>query len=127
MAGRGAKASASLQSRIKRMMQSDEDVGKVAKAAPMLIGAALRGRHCLLSHASIMRGCPNMSKYQTGWSHHTQQVALYLAAASQPTPARRRRALLAAKALDIFLASLVEGAAGIARGRGAKMLTASHM
>lgn len=39
MAGKGLKSSANLQARIKKMMQSDEDVGKVAKAAPVLIGA----------------------------------------------------------------------------------------
>ncbi|KAL4450166.1 hypothetical protein ABPG77_010835 [Micractinium sp. CCAP 211/92] len=69
MSKSGIKASANLQARIKRMMQSDEDVGKVAKASPVLI----------------------------------------------------------AKALDIFLASIVEGAAAIAESRGAKMLTASHL
>lgn len=45
MAKSGIKASANLQARIKRMMQSDEDVGKVAKASPVLIGA----RHALSS------------------------------------------------------------------------------
>ena len=39
MADKGIKASATLQARIKKMMQSDDDVGKVAKAAPVLIGA----------------------------------------------------------------------------------------
>ena len=42
-ADKGIKASASLQARIKKMMQSDEDVGKVAKASPVLIGARKAG------------------------------------------------------------------------------------
>jgi hypothetical protein len=37
MAGK-LKPSTNLQARIKKMMQSDEDVGKVAKASPVLIG-----------------------------------------------------------------------------------------
>lgn len=41
MAKSGIKASSNLQARIKRMMQSDEDVGKVAKASPVLIGEHL--------------------------------------------------------------------------------------
>lgn len=69
MAGKGIKASTNLQARIKKMMQSDEDVGKVSKASPVLI----------------------------------------------------------AKALDVFLQSIVEGAAQIATGRGARMLTQSHI
>lgn len=38
MAAKPGKPNAALQARIKRMMQSDEDVGKVAKASPVLIG-----------------------------------------------------------------------------------------
>lgn len=43
MASKGMKASTNLQARIKKMMQSDEDVGKVSKASPVLIGAFSSG------------------------------------------------------------------------------------
>ena len=51
----GAKSNAVLHARIKKMMQSDEDVGKVAKASPALIGACSR---CTWGGALCQRGCP---------------------------------------------------------------------
>ena len=103
MAGKGARSNATLLARIKRMMQSDEDVGKVAKASPVLIGARSFGT----AVPRLLQGCP------------TSQVAHPAA----PAPTRHP----AAKALDVFLHGLVEGAAGIAAARGARMLTPSHM
>jgi hypothetical protein len=45
MASSKGKGSAALQARIKKMMQSDEDVGKVAKASPVVIGENLQHKH----------------------------------------------------------------------------------
>ena len=58
MADKGLKASASLQARIKKMMQSDEDVGKVAKAAPVLIGARLQAVRSGAGNVSRVLACP---------------------------------------------------------------------
>lgn len=41
--GKVFRNNAPLTSRVKKMMQSDEDVGKVAKATPVLIGACTTG------------------------------------------------------------------------------------
>jgi Histone-like transcription factor (CBF/NF-Y) and archaeal histone len=41
-AARKARKPNPLANRIKRLMQTDEDVGKIAQASPALIGAALR-------------------------------------------------------------------------------------
>ena len=115
-ADKGLKASASLQARIKKMMQSDEDVGKVAKAAPVLIGARL-GRSGGERPACVAgAGLPRL----TAGLHFANKLCT-------------RRALPpwcccgAAKALDVFLQSMVDGAAQVAEGRGARMLTPSHM
>ncbi len=69
MSSKGTTHNTALHARIKRMMQSDEDVGKVAKPTPVII----------------------------------------------------------AKALELFLHGLVQGAARVAEGRGARTLTAAHL
>ena len=101
--GSGGRAAGNLHARIKKMMQSDEDVGKVAKASPALIGAPPRPAlppacRCAWAAGAHARGRPGVHP-------------------SAP----------AARALDIFLEGLVGGAAAVAQRRGARMLTASHM
>ncbi len=53
--GKAAKASSNLQARIKKMMQSDEDVGKVAKASPVLIGVCRIQEHW----TAAINACPH--------------------------------------------------------------------
>ena len=50
-AARKARKANPLANRIKRLMQTDEDVGKIAQASPALIGSALRHAPALISLA----------------------------------------------------------------------------
>lgn len=74
--------------RIKRIMQADEDVGKVAQVTPTAV--------CKFHHLS-----------------ETQDVLLM--------------PCLTAKALELFMISLVTKAADQARARSAKKVTAAHL
>ena len=131
MAGKGIKSSSNLQARIKKMMQSDEDVGKVAKAAPVLIGAPGWGAASCVRQSDCALQC--MSQHfglklrGAGDSRSICTVHPSPEPFSPWAPPPHLPRLPAAKALDVFLLQLVQGAADIAQRRGAKMLTASHM
>lgn len=101
------KTPSTLLSRIKKMMQQDEDVGKVAKGAPVLIGACVKWGSRLQSWPGC-RDCTDRGCQAT--------------TPMPPTPVPT-----AARAMDTFLEGLMAGAVGVAEARGAKALTASHL
>lgn len=103
------KPPTTLLNRIKKMMQQDDDVGKVAKGAPVLIGGCREASTGCLE-AQSTTGCLEQVVRIMPWWHHSVLPA--------PTTA---------KAMDVFMEGLVAGAVGVAEGRGAKMLTASHL
>ena len=95
--------------RIKKMMQADEDVGKVAKASPILICECV-GRGDSASSEEFCRALGPCLK--ATYSIPSQRMHLFPRAA---------------KALDEFLHALLDGAAAVAQERGAKTLTSSHL
>lgn len=128
--------------RIKRMMQSDEDVGRVAKATPILICEC--GRRVTLRCSRW--GGPAVPALEPGFCTAWQDARAKGSTGATPDAARPTAAgcgretavpgqtpqapthpTTAAKALDVFLANLVEGAVRLAQERGAKALTAAHM
>lgn len=80
--------------RIKKIMQADEDVGKVAQATPVLI-------------------CKSLPAFiNPSWGY----LLTYVASGNR-----------AAKALELFMASIVEETVKETRSRGAKKMTPYHV
>lgn len=101
-----AKKACPLAARIKRLMQADDDVGKISQATPVLLGAqrggALGGNAC-----TRRRGC----------CLHTCVLSACLAGAVRH----------AARAMELFLQRLCEKTAAVAQSRQAKTVSASHL
>lgn len=103
--GTMGKKSHPLAARIKRVMQADEDVGKIAQATPFLMGGS-RNNGCDLGGHQHGSSSPwSMANWHQLWLsfRHTE------------------------RALELFLQQLCERAAAVAQDRGAKTVTPSHV
>lgn len=100
-----------LASRVKRIMQSDEDVGKIAQATPVLIGEPPR----LSSRpAPATAAAP---RQLTPQPHFPTQQHL-----PPPPPLNSP-----ARAMELFLQQLCDNSARVARERGAKTVASGHL
>lgn len=86
-----------LAARIKRLMQKDEEVGKIAQATPVVIGEGA----CFPPVLGLLMSLG---------------VTMTLS-----------RSIPAARALEVFLQRLCEKSSQVAVSRGAKTVTASHL
>lgn len=104
-----------LAARIKKLMQADEDVGKIAQATPVLLGArvpavGLRCWCCGSACVCMPRACA--AAQQRARPPRT------------PAPPPRRHA---ARAMEMFLKKLCDGMCDVAQPRQAKALSTSHL
>jgi hypothetical protein len=88
--------------RIKRIMQADEDVGKVAQVTPIAVCMYLPNSALLVANLG--------SRAKTKKKKRTRTLTMYIA-----------------KALELFMISLVTKAAQEAKDRNSKRVTASHL
>lgn len=104
---RGGKKACPLAGRIKKLMQADEDVGKIAQASPVLIGEGLGGH---LRRFSIS-GAPVRAASVPGSSADPSDAPVWCAA----------------RAMELFLEKLCKGTSEVAAARQAKTVTSSHL
>jgi len=97
--------------RIKKIMQADEEIGKVAQATPVVIcelsTPSAQGIAWRWSSSTNGRSC-SCSSYDSHWHRYY----------SSP---------LVAKALELFLADLVGAAVKESKSKGARKVTAYHL
>lgn len=106
------KKSHPLASRIKRVMQADDEVGKIAQATPFLVGEGEgRGAEALRARPRPACGPPAPACTAQGGGSQCE----------------RRAPAAAERALELFLQRLCERTASVAQERGAKTVTPSHM
>ena len=98
-----------LAARIKRVMQSDEDVGKISQLAPPLIGG--KGLYCLASS----KGMLDLLCVRGAFSWRE----------TRPEP--ESKFVFAACAVDQLVEQLCKGAGAIAQERGARTVTPAFL
>jgi len=87
--------------RIKKIMQADDEVGKIAQATPVLV--------CAFPRTTLFHGhAPNVSHAESNLTRPTSS-------------------LNAVKALEMFMGELIKSTSDIALARGAKMISAGHL
>lgn len=106
--------------RIKRIMQADEEVGKVAQVTPVAVCKSL-----LAPLPRLPFFVPTPTSYQISCSFHLLAVCLSSTKIRSPETIANTHAT--AKALELFMISLCTRAAAEARTRSSKRVTASHI
>jgi hypothetical protein len=104
-----------LAARIKKIMQADQDVGKIAQATPIMIG----GDPSLL--------CALLLPLAQQWLHGSYTTPLVQVTLATTEYACAAAAAAAGRALELFLEQLCKSASEVATARKAKTLTCSHV
>jgi hypothetical protein len=112
------KRSHPLAARIKRMMQADEDVGKIAQLTPLLMGT--RGMEAIHRRAARTHTRPCTLARAHTRAHTRPARSIH----PPPTPHPPQKT---EHAMELFLQQLCERSAALARERGAKAVTPSHL
>ncbi|OWK50974.1 Dr1-associated corepressor [Lonchura striata] len=95
--------------RIKKIMQTDEEIGKVAAAVPVIISRPPRCPYLCQLRLPVLGGAGRVHL-------HPRVPPAYLAVLS-----------VAARALELFLESLLRKACHVTQSRNAKTMTTSHL
>lgn len=121
---RRARKQNPLASRIKRLMQTDEDVGKIAAAAPGLIGTAA------LDEALLGAPCDAVAELLY-WHRRPVCARTMRRQGSRNTSQKNAGSIIvsaaAGKALELFLGRLCSGAAAVAEQHHTKLLAPGHL